>query len=180
VTNAEWARFLDATGRPKPEGSPLTGPLEPDRPVTNVSWDDAILYAAWAGASLPTEAQWERAARGIERRLFPWGNAWGPEGEWIYRQHYYRPWPSRDHPELASPDEVLDLVTRRWEWCADELVADEAEQRALTTLSRGLHPDGRVCRGGKGELLVACGLSRTAMPPSWSFEGTCFRLARAA
>ncbi len=75
VTNEQYGKFLAATGH-KPHdwwGSYKTHKL---LPVNNVTWHDAVAYARWAGGELPTEAQWEWAARGPEGRLFPWGSSW--------------------------------------------------------------------------------------------------------
>jgi len=76
VTNREYARFVKATGRPAPphwEGD--TPPAEIDNlPVVCVSWRDAAAYAKWVGKRLPTELEWECAARGLEGRKYPWGN----------------------------------------------------------------------------------------------------------
>lgn len=75
VTVAQYRQFAAATKRPmppQPEGS------APDHPVVNLSWPDAQAYATWAGRQLPSEAQWEKAARGgLEGRLYPWGDDFG-------------------------------------------------------------------------------------------------------
>lgn len=85
VTNALYQEFVDATGHPapshqKPEFSlwldktPLPGSEQ--HPVVNVSWEDAVAYCRWQDKRLPTEAEWEKAARGLDGRRYPWGNDW--------------------------------------------------------------------------------------------------------
>ncbi|HUT75285.1 MAG TPA: formylglycine-generating enzyme family protein [Armatimonadota bacterium] len=78
VTNAQYERFVQATGRDAPdywEGRKAPSGLG-GFPVMCVCWDDASAYCAWAGESLPTELQWEKAARGTDGRVFPWGSEW--------------------------------------------------------------------------------------------------------
>ena len=78
VTNQQYARFVAETGHPPPPyWNGLAPPAGRDRhPVTNVSYNDAAAYTAWAGKMLPTEAQWLRAFRGDTELLYPWGNDW--------------------------------------------------------------------------------------------------------
>jgi formylglycine-generating enzyme required for sulfatase activity len=178
VCNGEWVEFMRAIGAARPEGWAM-GADEPNRPVIGVSWDDATRFAAWAGgAALPDEEQWERAARGPERALFPWGNDWGDRGAWLDRQPFYDPWPVNEHIELASREGVLGLVTRRWEWTASAFDGHGADRGALAELYPGHKHGGRVRRGGWGTCLVACAAARMGSEPSVQADGTGFRLVR--
>jgi formylglycine-generating enzyme required for sulfatase activity/tRNA A-37 threonylcarbamoyl transferase component Bud32 len=82
VTNAQYKAFLDATHHAPPPSPDWTDmeikPGGQGKPVTDVNLSDAAAYAKWAGKRLPREAEWEKAARGIDGRLFPWGNNWDP------------------------------------------------------------------------------------------------------
>jgi formylglycine-generating enzyme required for sulfatase activity len=179
VTNGEWSEFMRATGAARPAGWAM-GTDEPDRPVIGVSWHDAARFAERAGAALPDEEQWERAARGPQRALFPWGSDWGDRGAWLERQRYYDPWPATEHAELASREGVLALVTRRWEWTASPFALHGADRAALVELYRGHDDSGRVRRGGIGSCLVACAAARMGSDPGWQADGTGFRLVQPA
>ena len=74
VTNKQYAKFLSETGHRKPKfwGDPRLN--APEQPVVGVNWEDAESYTAWAGKRLPTASEWEKAARGTDSRLYPWGN----------------------------------------------------------------------------------------------------------
>jgi formylglycine-generating enzyme required for sulfatase activity len=92
-----------------------------DHPIVNVSWVDAKAYCDWARVSLPTEAQWEKAARGVDGRKYPWGNEWDP-GKCVNSVGGNRPGSTTSVGSIlsgASPYGVLDMAGNAWEWCAD-------------------------------------------------------------
>ena len=109
---------VDTTARKTWEDETLNGDKQP---VVGVTWFDAQAFAEWIGGSLPTEAQWERAARGTTARTYPWGNT-PPKA----RQHanfarrYNRPMPVGQFPKGESPNGIADLAGNVWEWCLDE------------------------------------------------------------
>lgn len=118
VTNSEYKKFIDATGHKAPsdwrDGS---FPANRDNwPVVNVSWQDANDYADWIGKRLPTESEWEAAARGTDKRVYPWGNEW---------QSSYANVGTKGITEVgqfkggASPAGALDMIGNVWEWTAD-------------------------------------------------------------
>jgi len=91
-----------------------------DHPIVNVSWDDAVAYAKWAGAALPTEAQWEKAARGTDGRQYPWGNDWDA-AKFVssFGGNAGGTKPVGSCPDGISPYGALDMAGNVWEWCAD-------------------------------------------------------------
>jgi formylglycine-generating enzyme len=133
-----------------PEGGRSTVDTRADHPVVHVSWHDARAYAAWAGRRLPTEAEWERAARGgLEGRRYPWGDELAPCAIW-----------AGDFPHAgrggtvsagAYPPNGLGLynaVGNVWEWCADRF-SPHYYERSPTNDPRGpAFGDERVMRGG--------------------------------
>lgn len=150
VTNAEFKKFMDATQyQPKephnflkhwengtyPEG-------HGNKPVTWVSLSDARAYASWAGKRLPHEWEWQYAAQGMDRRLYPWGNV--ADSTRVPRIGKGRDMPPLSdvdaHPEGASPFGVLDLVGNIWQW-TDEY-SDEHTRFAILKGSTNYRPQG--------------------------------------
>jgi formylglycine-generating enzyme required for sulfatase activity len=121
VTVGQYARFVHETGYPPP--SNWNGYREPegwdDRPVTHVSWHDANQYAEWAGGALPTEAQWEKAARGTDGRSFPWGDGWKPDLVIGWTSRRAGPEDVGRKPEGCSPYGACDMAGNVWEWVRD-------------------------------------------------------------
>jgi formylglycine-generating enzyme required for sulfatase activity len=120
TTNADYARFCAATGHPTPrhwEGGRCPRPLY-DHPVVEVSWKDATAYAAWAGKSLPSSEQWEKAARGTSGATYPWGDQ-GTAAKCNVRETNMNQTTSvsRYHSGV-SPYGVYDMVGNVWEWCS--------------------------------------------------------------
>ncbi|MCA8922316.1 MAG: SUMF1/EgtB/PvdO family nonheme iron enzyme [Planctomycetes bacterium] len=115
-----------------------------DHPVVLVDWFDAYAYARWAGGRLPTEAEWERSARGLsDLRRYPWGDEPVDEERASYGRLTYGPDPVGSRPSGASADGVQDLAGNVWEWCGDRYdpaayrqLPSESPHMAMTTDAR--------------------------------------------
>jgi len=120
VTNAQYDRCVRAGVCTAPSNSVWRDVRFADHPVTDVSWDQASVYAQWVGGSLPTEAQWEKAARGTDLRAYPWGDQEPTvsllnfEGSGIGGTSAVG-----SYPIGASPYGALDMAGNVWEWVAD-------------------------------------------------------------
>jgi formylglycine-generating enzyme required for sulfatase activity len=129
----------------------------PNLPVVGVSWFEAEAYCKWLTAvtrqafRLPTEAEWEKAARGKEGRLWPWGNEWDPNKCNSSEAKLGGATPVGTYPDGASPYGVLDMVGNVWEWCADWWDAEAYEKRKGEDVRDPTGPESgsaRVVRGG--------------------------------
>jgi formylglycine-generating enzyme required for sulfatase activity len=120
VTNAQYAAFTAATGYRPPahwEGAEPPAALA-DHPVTYVDWYDAQAYCAWAGGRLPSEAEWEYAARGVDGRRYPWGDAAPTALCCNYGGQIGATTPVGRYAAGASPFGLLDMAGNVWEWTA--------------------------------------------------------------
>ncbi|KOV49395.1 DNA-binding protein [Streptomyces sp. AS58] len=122
TTNADYARFVRATGHRAPQHWP--GGQCPDsifdHPVVWVTWHDADAYAEWAGKALPTSEQWEKAARGAKGRAYPWGDAPTAAKCNVLDSEIGRTTPVSRYQSGVSPYGVFDMCGNTWEWCASE------------------------------------------------------------
>ncbi len=124
ITNRQYAEFCKATGYKEPGYWRPRETLERllDYPVISVNRADALAYCEWADKRLPTEDEWEKAARGEEGLTFPWGNEFDPEAlRWNPEATPAGPRiaPVDAHPKGASPYGVMDMCGNVAEWCAD-------------------------------------------------------------
>ena len=142
VPGLHWWRKVDGAKWSQPEGRDSNVATRQNYPAVHVSWNDAAAYAAWAGKRLPTEAEWEFAARGgLEQKRFPWGDDLTPQGRhlcniWqgefpendLAEDGFHGPAPVDAYP--ANGFGLLSITGNTWEWCSDwfspnyHLVAD--------------------------------------------------------
>jgi formylglycine-generating enzyme required for sulfatase activity len=151
VTNAQYKKFMDATGYKAPESWNDSNYNAPNQPVIGVSWDDAKAYADWAGERLPTEAEWEKAARGgLVGKRYPWGD------NITHDNANYDGTGGKDIWEFTSPVGsfapngygLYDMAGNVWEWCADWY---DSNYYASSPKSNPTGPNSglsRVLRGG--------------------------------
>ncbi len=196
VTNDQYKKFCDATGRsypPDPDflGMPNYFASYPSYPVVNVSWNDAKAYCDWAGKRLPTEAEWEKAARGADAREYSWGNS-EPTGSrcnfadkntsFSWRDAnaddgYARTAPVGTYPAGASPYGCLDMAGNVWEWCSDRYDANYYNTSPSNNPQGPSSGSYRVLRGGSWIVdarTLRCA-SRVRNAPSHRYSNLGFR-----
>lgn len=180
VTRRAYAVCVAAGACDEPEFGHET---DADHPVTGVSWLDAEAYCRWRGARLPTEAEWEYAARGRDYRKWPWNGAFDPRRANTRNavDGYERTSPVGRFPEGASPFGALDMAGNVAEWTADNFDPSMYRQQPVAANPTG--PEAgreRVIRGGSwadGPHRVRVA-SRRAKAPTEVDDATGFRCAR--
>ena len=194
VTNAEYAVFVQETDHYPPphwkNGNFV--PEDANLPVVHVSWNDSNAYAQWAGKRLPTEPEWEKACRGPDGRIYPWGNIFVsdetestetlPESSEILTAHLT---PIGVRSAIVSPYGVGDAVGNVWEWTADwyQPYSDTKRQKD----ERNLDNKHKTLRGGSwlevrdgtAKRYFRCA-NRLHAPPDYTAGNIGFRCVREA
>jgi formylglycine-generating enzyme required for sulfatase activity len=153
VTVAQFRAFCLATDVAMPD-APAWGWLD-EHPMVNVSWQDVNNYATWAQAEIPTEAQWEKASRGVDGRTWPWGDSWQPEHCTHAANAAATTQPVDCHPGNISPFGVRDTVGNVWEWCNAAPVGEYDRAPVRSPQRRPPAASGHVLRGGSWQCAFA-------------------------
>jgi formylglycine-generating enzyme required for sulfatase activity len=147
VTNAQYSACMEAGACREPECWDDEDVNAPEQPVACVSWFDAQDYAAWVGGRLPTEAEWEKAARGTDGRIYPWGNSPPDCTKANFVGCAGKPLPVGSHPGGASPYGALEMAGNVPEWVADWY---DKDYYSRSVFSNPTGPDSGSFRGVRG------------------------------
>jgi formylglycine-generating enzyme required for sulfatase activity len=174
ATNADFAVYLAASGAPPPRFWGQSDFADPEQPVVGLAWEEAVRFAAWAGGRLPTEAEWERAARGgLEGARYPWGDA-RPAGRFAR--------PPKVGRTPANGFGLAGLSGVCHEWCADWF-DEHAYARGPARNPRGPGTGTRrVSRGGAWRHVDPWSpvAHRSSLPPDLRYSDYGVRPARAS
>ncbi len=120
VTNERYAKFVAATKHRQPRFKQFPQLNAPRQPVVGIGWADAQAFCQWSGKRLPREEEWEKAARGTDGRIWPWGNQ--PDSQAYNGKDvgYFSPVPVGTYPKSDSPYGVADMAGNVWEMTSGE------------------------------------------------------------
>lgn len=188
VRNRDYALFLEATGHPAPRYWNDADFSHPDQPVVAVTWFEAAQYCEWLSNlsdrhyRLPTEAEWERAARGgHEGHLYPWGNE--PPQAW---PEYIQRWSGEVKGPIpvgrGTPNDfgIYDICENVHEWCADWFQKDYYAQSPARNPLGPATGERRASRGGswRHHIKVSRCAARSSIPPTLEYADYGFRVVR--
>ena len=197
VSGAEWWRKVEGASWNHPEGPETNIKKRMDHPVVHISWNDAKSYANWIGKRLPTEAEWEFAARGgLEQKKYPWGDKLTPAGKHkcnIWQGIFPNKNTKADGYEATAPAisfepngyGLYNASGNVWEWCDDWFTTNHAVQKNIQENPKG--PDNGIAKVTKGGSFLChdsyCNRyrvsARTSTTPDTSTGHTGFRCALA-
>ena len=185
VTVAQYRNYCHLTKHKFPPAPPWG--WRDDNPIVNVTWVDASAYAEWARATLPTEAQFEKAARGTDGRKYPWGDQFDSSQLWCSATNPGGLSTTAVGRYAVSPFGATDMVGNVWEWCADWY----DKNFWTSSVARGIDPRNdsagtqqeRVRRGGSFLNVTDAGLFRSSLRlsrnPNYIVEDDGFRCVAA-
>jgi sulfatase modifying factor 1 len=149
ITNAQYIKFVKATRHRPPDNDFWKNADQEDHPVTDINWFDAQAYCKWAGLRLPSELEWEKGARGVDGREYPWGNEWY-ENKCRNRLNQS----SEANCEIwmfsdgFSPWGLANMAGNVWEWCEDWYDSEAFDRYQKGDLNAPEMGTLRVIRGG--------------------------------
>lgn len=151
-----------------------------DKPVTDITWIQAVSYCIWAGKRLPTEAEWEKAARGNDERIYPWGDETDPDKKVNFTNGGLAP--VGGIPSGASPYGVLDMSGNAWEWVQDFYDNDYFQSGENRNPHGPINGTQKVLKGGSWEnswdrVRISY---RKALEPEKKLKSLGFRCAKSA
>jgi len=166
VSNKHYGEFIKAKGHPTPAYWDDPRLNKPQQPVVGVNWEDAKAFCESRGKRLPTEAEWEKAARGPEGNLYPWGNDFDPTRV-NYGKNHDATMPVDSHPEGASYYGAYNMAGNVFEWVSDWY--DPKYYGRLETMVNPTGPDKAVWIGGTGTYVdrLTVGEKRVIRGGSW-------------